>query len=72
MKKVLEEQLQRNQQEMDSMKQSWEQRLKEVQSAQEVRQGTKIVSNGSHFVVFNTEIYEIQTEAWLQSRLVPF
>ncbi|XP_033639651.1 kinesin-like protein KIF28P [Asterias rubens] len=42
LKKVLEEQLQRNQQEMDSMKQSWEQRLKEVQSAQEEKLAKEI------------------------------
>lgn len=37
MKKELEEQLRQNEEEMNAMKKSWEQRLKEVQTAQEVR-----------------------------------
>ncbi|XP_038044731.1 kinesin-like protein KIF28P [Patiria miniata] len=42
LKKELELQMQRNQSEMDSMKQSWEQRLKEVQSVQEEKLAKEI------------------------------
>lgn len=38
MKKELEERLRQNEEEMDAMKKSWEQRLKEVQTAQEVKE----------------------------------
>ncbi|XP_022096862.1 kinesin-like protein KIF28P [Acanthaster planci] len=42
LKRELELQMQRNQSEMDSMRQSWEQRLKEVQSAQEEKLAKEI------------------------------